>query len=344
MDTTQFLEKLVSLPGVSGDETAVAKAVAEAFQPYVDTIRTDKMGNVDCVVGTGSPKVMVAAHMDEIGMMVTDITKEGFLRMTRVGGVNHHILPALEVIVHGEKELYGVVGMAPPHITDPADRTKPVPMEKLYVDVGLSEEKVRELVTIGDMITMKTPLLRLNGTMIASKTVDDRACIAAMYYAAEILSKRKYTGEVHFVNTVQEEVGTRGAITSSYAINPDIGIAFDVCHAKQPGAKPQDVFAPDKVVITMGPNIHPGLFKRLKAVADSINIPYEVEPCPRPTSTDARAIQMARDGVPTLLISMPVKYMHTSVELVDMNTVNNAGKLLAAFLADMDNWEEWLCF
>ena len=192
-------------------------------------------------------------------------------------------------------------------------------------------EKVKELVKIGDVVTIKRELISLENESVSGKALDDRAGVAVMYECAKELSHLKHEADVYFVGTVQEEVGTRGAATSSFSINPDIGIAIDV--GKGSG-------------LTIGGNIHPKLRAQMAKVGEEYNIPFQYEIDPGPTGTDARAIQITREGIPTLLLSIPLKYMHTSTELINLSDVKSSAKLLARFIASItkDNLEEILCY
>jgi len=287
---------------------------------------------------------MLAAHMDEIGLMVKDIEKGGFIRFTNIGGVDQRILPAQEVWVHGKETLFGVIGAKPPHLQESGETIKAVPMEDMAIDVGLPEEEVRKLVSVGDLITFKSPLISMQGEIVNGKSLDDRASVVLLYQTMKELDRLKFNGEIYFVATVQEEVGTRGAIISTYRLNPDIGIAIDVTHADTPDASREDTFPIDKgPVIAIGPNLHPRLTQKLMDVADENNIEYQVEVEPGPTGTDARSIQISRSGVPTVLLGLPLRYMHTTVESISMNTIKKAARLLALFIASMEGgWEQWL--
>ncbi|MBI3913719.1 MAG: M42 family peptidase [Chloroflexi bacterium] len=285
-----------------------------------------------------APKVLIEGHMDEIGLMVTEIEK-GFLRFTQVGGFDARVLLAQEVIVHGKKDLRGIVGARPPHVLTAEERNQVISLNKLFIDVGLPQEKLRELVQPGDLITLARQMVTLKNNRVAGKAFDDRSAIVCIAEALRHLAGMKHAWDVYAVANVQEEAGAgfAGAFTSTYHINPTVGIALDVNHADQPGttevnAVPLD----DGMGIAMGPNIHPLVHKKLVEVADAQEILYRVTAYAGMTGTDAWAMQIVREGIPTGLIDIPLRYMHTSVEMLSINDVERIGRLLAQFCAGLD--------
>ena len=343
MDFVSVITRLAALPGVSGHEHSVATATEDYFRGYTGDVWHDTSGSVFARIGSGKPVVLIAAHMDEIGMVVTDILENGFMCMASVAGVDPRVLPGSEVIVEGKKSLPGIVGAVPPHLV--LDNSKNYKMDELAVDVGFPADKVKELVSIGDMVRFDaTPPLALKNDMLSSKTLDDRAHIAVMLRAMEILSKRKLSCTVIFCATVQEERGGIGALTASYATAPDIAIAIDVCHGEIPGATVYDSFKLDKVVLTRGSNVHPKLFGLLKDAAGDMNIPIDIEANIGHSGTDAWEMQISGCGAATAVVSTPLKYMHTSVELLSTKTLDNCAKLIAQFISNIGaDWEEKLC-
>ncbi len=348
METKDFLSELVDTPGISGYEESISLKVSRVFERYCDEVRTDAFYNVygkmTDKVGEGMPKVMLAAHIDEIGLMVKEVCEDGFLRFVSVGGVDQRILPGLEVIVHGKESLLGIIGAKPPHLQIGDEAKKALEMKDMAIDVGFSGEQLKGLINVGDPITFKSPLITLNGSIVSGKALDDRAGAAILLETMKRLKELRFEAEVYFVATVQEELGTRGAIMSAFRVMPDIGIAIDVTHGDMPDAPKEETFAMDKgPVIAMGPNMHPGLTKKLMDIAKEHGIEYLVEVEAGPTGTDARAIQISRSGVPTVLVQIPLKYMHTTVETINMETVKKAGMLLARFISSMkEGWREWM--
>ncbi len=346
-----FLNELIEIPGVSGYENDVSNRISEEFSRYCDEVKIDPFFNVYGIMngdeGTEPvPKVMLAAHMDEIALMVKDIDEKGFLRITNIGGVDQRILLAQEVIVHGKEKLFGVIATIPPHLQNNEDKNKVVKMQDMVIDLGLPGDKVKELVRIGDIVTFKSPIREMQGSYINGKSLDDRAGVIMLIEAMKELAKLKFSAQVYFTATVQEEVGTRGAIMSTYNVLPDIGIAIDVTHGDTPDASKDDTYSMDKgVVIQMGPNMHPGLTEKIINIAKENNIDYQIGVTARPTGTDARSIQISRHGVPTILIEMPLRYMHTTVETLNYDCIKKGAKLIALFIACLkEGWQEWLSY
>lgn len=338
MDIAALLQELTQANGISGYEDAAREVAAAAMKPYVDELRTDTMGNlIGLRRGSGEEprrKVMLAGHMDEIGLMVTQIDK-GFLHVTQVGGYDVRVLPGQEVLVHGTTPMPGVVGARPPHVLSEEDRARVIKMDELFVDVGLPPEEVEARVHVGDLVTMRSPYTALRNERAASKAFDDRAAVATIVICLEELTRLRHNWDVYAVATVQEEVGLRGAITSTFGIFPDVGIAIDVCHGDMPGVDTETEL--DKgPAIAVGPNIHPKLFDALVETARQNDMPYQVEPNPGPTGTDAWAIQVSRSGVPTALVSIPLRYMHNPVETISLGDVRRIGRLLALTIARLD--------
>jgi len=349
VDTIPLLKELSETPGLPGHEGPIRDLVRQLWTPLVDDLREDGLGSL-IGLKRGSapeprPRLMLAAHMDEVGLRVTGIEK-GFLRITRVGGTDRRVLPGTEVVVHGQRDLPGIVGMRPPHVVPKEQRKKPVPWEKLFVDLGMPEEEVRKWVQVGDPISFRRGLVELKGGLAAGKALDNRASVAAVTLALERLSRTDHAWDVVAVATVQEEMGLYGAATSAYGVAPDLAVAVDVTFAKQPGVSEDRAFPlGEGPTISIGPNFHPQVVERLKAVAEAQEIPYHIEPTPGRSGTDAWAIQVAREGVPTGLVSIPVRYMHQPVETVAVKDVERAARLLAAFAAGLEvdfrpRWEE----
>ena len=284
------------------------------------------------------PKVMLAAHMDEIGLIITKIDDEGFLRFSTVGGIDQRVLLAQEVIVHGKTDLPGVIGAKPPHVQAPEERNNAVPIDELKIEVGNdSKDQLDELVGIVEHATINRKVENLNGSLMAGKAMDDRAGVAVMLECLKALANMNHIADVYAVATVQEEVGVRGATTSTYGIVPDIGIALDVGHGDMSGvAEHLTISLGNGPGIAMGPHVHPSLHKRLVQTAKDWNISYTLEPAVRPGGTDAFAIQITQAGIPTALLSLPLRYMHTAVETLDYDDVRKTARLLAQFISELD--------
>lgn len=343
----ELIKSLSNLRGISGFEYRISDKIAEFFEKYADSVEKDRLGNVIAVKKCGrenAKKVMIEAHIDEIGLMVSDIDDNGFITFVPVGGVDRRILPSLEVVVHGKRDLPGVIGAKPPHLQESGEQNKSTKIEDMAIDTGFCAEKVRELVSVGDSITFAQSVGKLSEKEFSGKTLDDRAGVAALVNAMKNLMKIKTEVDVYAVAAVQEEVGLRGAKVAAYGVEPDIAIAVDVCHGITPDNSYNAFETGSGAVISIGPNIHPKLQKRLAETAEKHHIKYELDVDGGDTGTDAWAIQVSRCGVPTALLSIPLKYMHTSVETLDIGDVEAVSELLTCFIQNLDgNPEEWLC-
>ncbi len=345
MSAKEFLQKLSEASGVSGYEHAVRDLVVAQFRPYADEITITPMGSIIALKrGTRdpkdqrpAPKVLIEGHMDEIGLMVTEIEK-GFIRFTQVGGFDVRVLLAQQVVVHGKRDLPGVIGSRPPHVLPPEEQERVVPMNELFVDVGLFETEVRTLVQPGDLITISRRMVPLMNNLVAGKAFDDRSAVVCIVEALHQLSALKHSWDVYAVSNVQEEVGLRGAATSTFQINPDVAIAIDVSHADQPNTSEINaVPLGGGMGIATGPNIHPLVHDKLVKTAEENEIPFRVTAYWGASGTDAWAMQVVREGIPTGLIDIPLRYMHTSVETLSMSDLERIGRLLAIFCASLDD-------
>ena len=350
MNSEELLKTLCNSSGISGFENSLNDIIISAFRSHTDNISVDNLGNIIALkkgCSDGNIKIMLAGHMDEIGLIVKDIDEKGFIKFATVGGIDPRTLLGQEVIIHGQEDIFGVIGAKPPHLQDESERNVAVKIEDMNIDAGFSKNDIEKRISIGDSITIKRNLISLYGNRVAGKALDDRTGVVTMFECAKELSKLKHIPDVYFVSTVQEEVGTRGAITSTYKINPNIGIAIDVGFGRTPEISKEDSLELGKGPgITIGGNIHSGLAEKLVEIAKEYNIPFQYEIEPGPTGTDARAMQITREGIPALCLSLPLRYMHTSVELIDFNDIKNTAKLLALFISSIsnENLEGLLCY
>jgi len=335
----QLLEKLSNAYGVSGFEDDVRNLMMEELTGHVDDIDVDKMGNL-IATKNGKPngkKVMLAAHMDEIGLIVRYIDKNGFIKFSKLGGINDQMLINQEVYIHsnGEKIL-GVIGSKPPHRMKAAEKKKPVQYENMFIDIGASsKENAEEMVNVGDPITIKQKFAELKNDLVMGNAMDNRVGCAILL---EVMKRTRSDATIYGVGTVQEEVGLKGARTAAYRINPDMALALDVTiSGDHPGMKEED--APAKagegpcIILTdasgRGIITHPQVKELLIQVAEEEEIPYQLEVSEGGT-TDATAIHLTREGIPTGVISPPSRYIHTPVSVVNIKDVENAVKLILA--------------
>ena len=348
MNAKEFLIKLSNSVGVSGYETERAGIILDFFKEHCDEASIDKFGNViGLKKGKGKGKLMYSAHMDEIGLMVANIDEQGFLGVTQIGGFDQRTLLAHEVVIHGKKKIYGVIGIKPPHITTPEEAKKSVKLEHLLVDTGYDADEIKELVSIGDVITINRQVIELKNNRLAGKCMDDTAGIASYAVVFERLKDFDHDLDIYFVASAQEEVGVRGAQIAAQTILPDMAIALEVGFGKSAeGSDDGESVLGEGVEITCGPNISLKMFERLKEVSKKNGIKHQINVAPGPTGTDARIIQITGAGTATALLAVPTKYMHTSVETVCMDDIETMGRLLGEFAMSFNgcDLEEFLCF
>jgi len=338
---------LSSGPGVSGYEHTMDSRIESTFGCLPGKPEKDFMGNTYIhKTGTNSNQsVMLAAHVDEIGLMITFIDESGFVHFTTVGGIDQRTLLNQEVVIHGRKDMPGIISFVP---SSPKNRNskKALTVQELVIDIGYSHTEAREVISPGDIISIKRdPVMMMNGK-IAGKAMDNRAGVTVLAVCLNELGRIVHRHNVIAVLTAQEEVGLRGAITSTDKTEPNIAVAVDVTHAQTPDTKAQVKTQLGKgPVITIGPNIHPEIFKGMQKSAKENRIPFQIQPSAGPTGTDARVIQLAGYGIPVGLISIPLRYMHTSVETVSLQDIVDSGKLLACYIASLpEDLEELSCF
>lgn len=332
----ELLKQLSEAAGIPGHEERIREIIAKALEGHVDTVATDSLGNLIAHRSGDGPVVMIAAHMDEIGFIVSYIEKEtGFLRIHPLGGFDIKTLIAQRVIVHaGTQELIGCIGSKPIHIMTEEERKKLPELKDLFVDLGLPETRVRELVSVGDMVTMRQDFLA-GETCVSGKALDDRA---GVYIGIEAIKRaKKTTCDLYFVGTTQEEVGLRGAQVAGFAVNPEIAIALDTTLAvDMPGVSgaQQITKLGDGVAIKLADSAsisHSGLVRTMKNLAKERNIPFQMEVLPR-GGTDAGAMQRAQSGSAAITLSLPSRYVHSIVEMSNKDDLESAISLLSAFL------------
>ena len=337
-DILPFLKSLISVSGLSGSEAPVAHLITEKWRSLVDEVNVSRVGSLHGLKkGSGKsprPSVMIAAHMDGIGMRVSKIT-DGFLHITKIGGVDLRVLPGAAVTIHAsgsQKELPAVVAMPPGSAADGVPA-----IEYLLVDTGLLPREVERQVHVGDLVSFANEPLELAGDVISGHTVDNRVSIAALTICLEELQNKSHVWDLWAVATVQEEVGYLGAYSSTFALHPQIAIVMDVTFAKGPGANSWQTFPLGKGVgLCIGPNMHPFLHTKLKELAERLEMPWFLDVTPTDSGTDAYAVQVTGEGIPTALVEMPIRYMHTPVESVAVKDIERAGHLLAEFVASLE--------
>lgn len=334
----QLLEELSTIAAVAGREERLRGRLKELLSG-ADELVTDALGNLTARLVANAadanppPKVMLAAHMDEIGLLVTAVEESGALRVTPVGGVDVRNVLAAQVAVHTrEGALPGVVGTVPPHLTKEKDRSRLPSWDDIFIDVGLAPETVKERVRPGDWVSFDRSPARLLGGRYTGKALDNRAGLVSALLAFELLRERKRPADVYLVATAQEEVGMRGATVAANALSPDVALAIDVGFASAPGLSKRETIEMGKgPAVAVGANAHPGVRELLFQVAEDRRIPVQIEAIPASSGTDAWAIQVANQGVPTGIVSIALRYMHSTVEVVDVADIVATAELVAGF-------------
>ena len=339
-DSEAFLKELLEAPSPSGFEQAARQVFRDRLQGFTDELTTDVHGNTIAVLNPQAKfKFMLAGHIDEIGLMIVHIDDKGFIYAAQIGGMDPSLLVGQRVkILSRRGPVLGVIGRKAIHLMQPEERTKNVKMDNIWVDIGAKSKKDAEKrIEIGDPMIVDVEYRRLNDDKVVSRATDDKAGAFVVAEVIRQLSKKKLNICVAGVATVQEEIGIRGARTSAHGIDPDAGIAFDVNFASDhPETDPKkigEVELGGGPNLHRGPNINPVLEAALTKTAKQMKIPYQISAQPRATGTDANAMQLCRSGVATALVSIPNRYMHTPVEVISLQDLDNIIKLIVGFLS-----------
>jgi endoglucanase len=341
MDWIETLTRLCSRDAPSGFETPAATLASELLRPYVDEITTDAIGNVIAVRRCGrpdAPRLLLDAHIDEIGLVVTGHAEGGFLRFAGIGGQDERLLPASEIKILTDPPIFGVVATLPPHLQAKGDADDAGKIEDMYIDAGLSAEDAERLVPAGTPVTFLSDPVPLGANQFSAKALDNRASVAVILGALELLGDAPLEADLYILLSAQEEVGVRGAQPGAFAIDARWGIVLDVDFARQPDVTPNRGRVPGAgVVIARGPNMDRELTERAVAIARERGIPYQIAVEPGGNSgTDARAVQTSRAGVRTALLGVPVKYMHSPVETADLRDFDAAARLVRELIKEPD--------
>ena len=329
----QALERLCTCTAPSGFEGPAAAVAAELLRPLVDEVSIDRMGNVLGVRRSktpNAPKLLLDAHLDEIGLIVTGV-EDGFLRFRSIGGVDPRMLPGRELVVLTDPPLRGLVAC-------PAggDENKSVPLNELYVDVGLSQEEAERAIPVGTPMVYRAGCFLLGEEQMCGKSMDDRACFVTLLRAAELLRDKELDVELHILGSTREEVSGAGAVVGTWAVAPDFCVAVDVTHGKTPDGPADKTFElGGGPAIGVGPNMTRWMTERMIAKAKEHGIPYQMEIMSGHTGTNGWEMQISREGVATSVLSLPLKYMHTPVETLSLADMEGVAQLLAAFAENL---------
>ena len=337
-----FLERLLDAPGPSGFEVRAARVWREEAETFAENVRVDVSGNSYATINAGGgPIAMLAGHIDEIGLQVTHIDEEGYLYVAEIGGWDPQVLVGQRVtVLSREGDLTGVIGKKAIHLIQPDERSKASKTKQLWVDVGASSsDEVAELgIRVGDPMVIAQGMVRLAGDLIASRAIDDRIGAFVVLEAIRLLSDDLPPASTTAVATVQEEIGFQGggARTSAYTVRPDVAIVVDVTFSTDVPDIEKKELGEHKLgggpVLSRGSAAHNGVFEMLASVAESEGIPFTIQASPKATRTDADGIHLTRHGVPTGLVSVPNRYMHSPNEVVSVEDLYNTAALIAAFI------------
>jgi tetrahedral aminopeptidase len=340
-DWKSIFEQLSQANGISGKETEVTQLIAKIVQPWTDELKTNTLGSLIAIKkGSGKhhPRLMISTHIDEIGFVVSAIEDGGFIRIEPRGGVDPKILPAQMLqILSREGPIPAEVCTIPPHLLLSEERDKVMVYEKMLLDTGMEEAEVKRRVLIGDPIVFLMPFKALAGTKFSGKSMDNRASALVSMKLLEALQRINHQWDVCCVFSVQEEVGCKGAKTSAYELQPSCAIALDVSFGEQPEVKEADSYPLGTALpLGIGPNFSKKLLQLIQNAGNEDQIATVLDPSPFPRGTDASTIQTVSEGIPTALISLPLRYMHTPIETIDEKDINNASRLLQGVIRKLD--------
>lgn len=344
-ESKKFLFDLLTTPSPTGYEQKIQRVIRKRMAQHASKIESDLHGNLFVEINpTAKRKVMLAGHCDQIGLMVKHISKEGFLYLAALGGIDVGVLPGARVLVHAHSgPISGVIGRKPIHLQTAEERGKGASdIEKIWVDVGAKNKKeIEKKIEIGDPVTFELGVQELSNDLISSPGLDDKAGVFIVMEALRLCAKAKLSVGLVSVSTVQEEVGLRGARTAAFTVDPEVGIAVDVTHASDNPGQDNTKSVPCNLgagpCVSRGPNTNPVVEKMLIASAKKFKIPYQIAPSAGILANDANAIQVSRGGVAAASIGVPNRYMHTQSEVCSLKDLENSAKLLAEFIKSINS-------
>ena len=335
MNYEKTLEQLCSLSGPSGFEQPVARAAAELLRPWVEEVTVHPMGSVIGVLPCkkpGAKTLLLDAHLDEIGFLITGY-EEGYLTFAPLGGVDPRMLPDREVMILTDPPILGVVACLPPHIQTREDMDKSQPIKELYLDVGLSQPEAQRLIPIGTPAVYRGGCAPLGEELLWGKAMDDRACFAVLLHTLELLKGEELDVDLYVLGSAQEETHSTGAVTAAYGIVPDLCVAVDVTHGDSPDAGKGETFKlGGGPVLGLGPNCTKWMEKRMEDKAVELGMDIQKEVMSGSSGTNGWPLQVSREGIATAVLSIPLRYMHTPIETVCRRDLEDAARLLCAFI------------
>lgn len=333
-EVSALLKELCAAKGVSGAENEAAKAAAALLEKHMPA-KIDTLGSVTGSMGGGDTHILLDAHLDQIGLVVTAIDECGFLKVTKCGGADIRVLAAAEVTVHGKEKLFGVITSTPPHLSKPEDANKAKGFDDIAVDIGLTCDEAKKFVSPGDRITFNGAYSELLGSRVSSPSIDDRAGVAAVLRCLELIKDKDLNCKISVLFSVQEETGGSGAQTGAFAANADEAIAVDVSFASAPGVSGEKYATlGGGTMVGYGPSLDYAMSRKLSEIAQNKGIPNQTEVMGRSTGTNCDQIQVAGKGVKTALLSIPLRNMHTAVEVCDLADIENTARLMAEYIIE----------
>lgn len=343
MDVIEELADLSLVGSIHGHEAGTVAALRRRWEPWLDEVLPSPLGNfVGLARGSGPeprPRVLAAAHMDCIGFVVSRVEDGGFLRLVTIGGVDRRLLLGQEVEIRGKRTLTGVIGAKPPHLSTPEERTKLPPVDEVFVDTGLATDEARELAPPGTPVLYRQEVVALRNGRAVGRYLDDIAGLAVIGVALKELRRTSHGADFYAVGTVGEEAGRYpGASTAAFDLRPQVAIAIDVGFGAYPGQDDSTSTYPlgSGPAVGVGPNCHPKLVATLKDEATQAGLAFSLDVMPGATGTDAWGMQVIRGGIPTAILSIPLRYMHTPVETLSLDDIRDTGRLLALAVARVD--------
>ncbi len=336
MNITETLKDLTQSTGISGYEKSFSEMVCEKLKCYCADAVVNKTGSVMGTVGafdTDKKTVLLEAHLDRIGLVVSEILEDGFVKFKALGGVDERTLPASEVYIMGKEETYGVIGALPPHLMNGKDKTAELKISDMLIDTGLTIAEAKSKFGVGDPILLKSDFTQLAGSIVSSAALDNRAGMTAVFDCLDRLSGKELPYNVKVAFTTGEELGLHGARTVLADGTPDLAVVVDVTHGRTHDSLDFDTFPLGSgAIICRGPNLDYEVTLKTIKLAKDKSIPYDIEVAPGNTGTNAWMLQVSGGGVPCVLISIPLRYMHTVVETIDTKDIEQVGKLMAEMI------------
>lgn len=332
MDIKSTLKTLTEVIGVSGDEFAASNAAAELLKQYADDVKVDPFGNVTGIVRStnrNAKTLLLDAHIDQVGYIVTHIDDRGFLSVGQCGSPDNKILPAQSVTVHGKKAVRGVVSTLPPHVLKKSSAPE---IDDISIDIGMNGEKARSVISLGDRVTVDSEFKKLCGDTVSVPAIDDRSGVCAILAALDLLRGKDPAYNISVSFSAQEETGERGAKQTAFRIRPDECIAVDVSFGRTPDSDPKDTAELGSgVMIGFSASLDKGMSNSLRSLAQNNGIPFTEEIMPGSTGTNADAIGVSGSGVKCSTLSFPIRYMHTPTECVDLKDIEATARLVCVY-------------